>query len=52
MTDKQLAEKFKKLQETYMSTFLVKDTEAFELFCFDNSAAIKRLLLKAAKIKT
>ncbi len=49
MTDKELAERFEALRKAYKDHWLVKDTKAFEEFCFANSDAIAKLLGKNTK---
>ncbi len=46
-----LAFKAERLQHDYMHGFLVKDTQAWEDFCFANSALIVKALKIAAEAK-
>lgn len=49
MTDREVAIKFDKLCTAYHKHWLVKDTKAFEDFCFTHSERIAKLLLKGTE---
>lgn len=49
MSDRQVAVEFDKLCSAYHAVFSVKNTEAFEEFCFRHSERIARLLLKVTE---
>lgn len=50
MDEQNLARKFEELRANYKRYWLVRDTKAFEEFCFANSDAISQLLAKGAGI--
>jgi hypothetical protein len=49
MTDRELAEEFEKLRAGYKARWLVRDTKAFEEFCFAHSDQISALLRRAVR---
>jgi hypothetical protein len=49
MSDRQVAIQFDKLCKAYHAHWLVKDTKAFEEFCFCHSERIAKLLLKVTE---